>query len=44
VDSAPPAVENMPFAMVPTVDVLVDGSAADNAAGNAVMLMLPGML
>jgi len=30
--------------MVPTVVVLVDGSAADSAAGKAVMLELPGML
>jgi hypothetical protein len=34
----------MPYAIVPTVVVLSDGSAAESAAGNAVMLELPGRL
>jgi len=32
----------MPYAIVPGVLVLVDGSAADRAAGNAVRFELPG--
>lgn len=44
VDSAPPCEENMPYAIVPTVIMLVDGREAFSAAGKAVMLLLPGRL
>jgi hypothetical protein len=32
----------IPYAMVPTADTFVDGSAARSAAGYAVRLELPG--
>ena len=40
--SEPPVVIVIPYAMVPAVVVLVDGSAARSAAGYAVRLLLPG--
>jgi len=36
-------VENIPYAIVPTTETFVEGSAASKDAGKAVML-LPGML
>ena len=44
VDRAPPVVADMPSAMVPAVVKVCDRSAADSAAGKAVMLEFPGML
>jgi hypothetical protein len=35
---------DMPYAIVPAVLVLVEGSAASSAAGKAVALLLPGMV
>jgi len=40
---APPHVEAMPYAMLPTVEVLSEGSAAASALGKAVRLALPGI-
>ena len=42
--NAPPCVKDMPYAMVPTVLGLAEGSAALRAAGKAVMLLLPAGL
>jgi len=39
---APPCVDDMPYATVPTVVGLVEGRAAYSAAGKAVRLSLPG--
>jgi len=34
---APPALKNMPYAIVPATAMLVDGSAAASAAGSTVV-------